>query len=423
MAAAGPEKITRATAEASAIFARTGVELAWADCTGPAPEPLCGQVEGPVALNLRLMPARLAPAELPEGIFGFALMSTTSGFARTANVYYDRVGAIADGRKYRLAVVLGAMMAHEIGHLLLGQGSHSMYGLMSLPWGPKVLTAANRGMLSFSKREAMAIEQAAVERTAVGVAPQRLTLRIYNYAKVDDHILFRAKSITERLFQYGAVETMWLDCPISPDEIQSNPTCGAKPPADHLVLNLLPRSMSRKYELKRGVFGFALSSKDGTPGAYVSLFYERVLDLAYHGGVGTSFDHGQTIILGHMMAHEVGHMLLGPNSHGEKGVMSFPWNPGTLRLAERGLLEFTMAERKRIRAELEQRTQLNQIADRPRDSSHRFPPVTPRRSAQPESRGSRTISAEPEWAARTLSALEASQSPKAGMGPSARQLR
>lgn len=166
MAGAQAEEIAAAAAEAAEIFAPTGVALEWADCTDPYGEPLCGKVKGPAAVNLRLMPSRLAPAGLPDGIFGFALMSTTGGFARTANVYFDRVGAIADGRKYRQAVILGAMLAHEIGHLMLGQGSHSKYGLMSLPWGPKLLTQANRGMLSFAKREAARIREAARARQA-----------------------------------------------------------------------------------------------------------------------------------------------------------------------------------------------------------------------------------------------------------------
>ena len=168
MADADSEAIARAQAEAAEIFTRTGVTLDWADCTVAYRDPKCGQVKGPAAVNLRLMQSSAAPAELPEGVFGFALMSTKGGFARTANIYYDRAGAIADGRKYRHAVVLGAMIAHEIGHLLLGQGSHSKYGLMSLPWGPKILTLANRGMLSFAKREAAKIREAAAARQGLG---------------------------------------------------------------------------------------------------------------------------------------------------------------------------------------------------------------------------------------------------------------
>jgi hypothetical protein len=166
MSAALPEEVARAEAEASAIFARAGVTLVWASCGGPSPEPLCRRVTGPAAVNLRLIPARLAPRDLPRDVFGFALMSTSGGFARTANVYYDRVGAVADGRKYRCAVLLGAVIAHELGHLLLGQGSHSKSGLMSLPWDPALLTQANRGMLSFAAREAVRIREAAAIRQA-----------------------------------------------------------------------------------------------------------------------------------------------------------------------------------------------------------------------------------------------------------------
>src|SRR5690606_4203205 len=92
-------------------------------------------------------------------------MSTTGGFSSTTNIYVDRIGAIADGRKYRQPVVLGAIIAHELGHLLLGIGSHSKVGLMSLPWGPKALTAADQGTLSFSKKEARQLEKAAEKRT------------------------------------------------------------------------------------------------------------------------------------------------------------------------------------------------------------------------------------------------------------------
>jgi hypothetical protein len=103
---------------------------------------------------------------LPKGIFGFSLMSTTGGFSSTTNVYVDRVSTIADGRKYRQAVVLGAIIAHELGHLLLGIGSHSKGGLMSLPWGPKALTAADQGTLGFSKKETERLEEAVAQRTA-----------------------------------------------------------------------------------------------------------------------------------------------------------------------------------------------------------------------------------------------------------------
>lgn len=167
LAEAPDEEIARAASEASEIFERIGVRLEWLACGGSAPEARCNEVDGPAVVNLRLMPPHMQPpGGLPKGIFGFALMATSGGFSTTANVYFECVSEISDGRKYRRDVVLGAMMAHEIGHLLLGINSHSKMGLMTLPWGPKVLLAADRGMLGFSTREAARIQGAAQARLA-----------------------------------------------------------------------------------------------------------------------------------------------------------------------------------------------------------------------------------------------------------------
>ena len=162
-------EIARAQQEADEIYARANVRLAWLDCTyadGKPADSTCNAISGPSVLNLRLLPAQMEPKQgLPEGIFGFSMMSTTGGFSSTTNVYVDRVSTIADGRKYRQPVVLGAIVAHELGHLLLGIGSHSKAGLMSLPWGPKALTAADQGTLSFSKKETSQLEKAVEKRT------------------------------------------------------------------------------------------------------------------------------------------------------------------------------------------------------------------------------------------------------------------
>jgi hypothetical protein len=165
LAGAPPADIARATTEASEIFDRIGVRLTWLDCGAAAAEARCNEISGPAVLNLRLMPSHMQPREgLPKSIFGFALMSTNGGFATTANVYFESVSEISDGRKLRRSVVLGAMMAHELGHLLLGINSHSKIGLMTLPWGPKVLLDADRGMLGFSNDEADRVRQAAQAR-------------------------------------------------------------------------------------------------------------------------------------------------------------------------------------------------------------------------------------------------------------------
>ncbi len=169
--------VARAKQEASAIFARSKVRLTWLNCTLDAErkpaDPACHAVRGPAVLNLRLVPQQMAPKNgLPKGIFGFSLMSASGDFSSTANIYLERVSAIADGRKYRRGVVLGAMIAHELGHLLLGVGSHSKMGLMTLPWGPKILTAADQGTLGFSKRETRKLKKTVEERNQASSSAQ-----------------------------------------------------------------------------------------------------------------------------------------------------------------------------------------------------------------------------------------------------------
>jgi hypothetical protein len=49
-------------------------------------------------------------------------------------------------------------------------------------------------------------------------------------------------------------------------------------------------------------------------------------------------------VLAHVMAHEVGHLLLGPGGHGEKGIMRATWSRVELKGTQNGSLRFTVAE-------------------------------------------------------------------------------
>ena len=66
------------------------------------------------------------------------------------------------------------------------------------------------------------------------------------------------------------------------------------------------------------VFGVAFLSDEGT-GCYSDVFYDRAMELHADWHVGLSD------ILGSVMAHELGHLLLGSNSHSPAGVMRAHW--------------------------------------------------------------------------------------------------
>ena len=55
------------------------------------------------------------------------------------------------------------------------------------------------------------------------------------------------------------------------------------------------------------------------------------------------------------MAHELGHLLLGPNSHSRDGIMCHPWNLADLERAFLTQMRFTGGQAERMRHEVRAR--------------------------------------------------------------------
>lgn len=65
--------------------------------------------------------------------------------------------SIANVQRISPALVLGSVLAHEIGHALLKHGGHSAEGLMRAPWNANDWQRAALGLLLFSGAETAAI--------------------------------------------------------------------------------------------------------------------------------------------------------------------------------------------------------------------------------------------------------------------------
>jgi hypothetical protein len=61
-------------------------------------------------------------------------------------------------------------------------------------------------------------------------------------------------------------------------------------------------------------------------------------------------------MLGHVMTHELGHLLLGSNRHSDAGVMRPRWSDRDLFRAQMGALQFTSAQADRMRLQVNART-------------------------------------------------------------------
>jgi hypothetical protein len=71
-------------------------------------------------------------------VMGMAIV-TAQGGGRIAYVLFDRVMKAARAARSGVTDILGVVMAHEIGHLMLPDGSHSDSGLMRADWKTKEL--------------------------------------------------------------------------------------------------------------------------------------------------------------------------------------------------------------------------------------------------------------------------------------------
>jgi hypothetical protein len=76
------------------------------------------------------------------------------------------------------------------------------------------------------------------------------------------------------------------------------------------------------------------------------VFWKRAQEL------GTTSSQGVDRILGSVMAHELGHLLLGLNSHSVSGLMRARWENDELRCLDMGTLVFLPEQGKRMRARI-----------------------------------------------------------------------
>jgi hypothetical protein len=78
--------------------------------------------------------------------------------------------AKSDGAEFDIPIILGCVIAHEIGHLLLGSNSHSGLGVMQRRWERKQFRQAMTGILLFTPEQAKRLQAEAQTRMSLQTA-------------------------------------------------------------------------------------------------------------------------------------------------------------------------------------------------------------------------------------------------------------
>ena len=168
--------------------------------------------------------------------------------------------------------------------------------------------------------------------SAAGQTPSAPTVYalIMDAAGVPADTLARAQDDATRVFQLSGITLVWVDAK----------TCTAL----CLTIRIVARPVSAKSRDPH-MLGVAASTPEAR-GINVWIFYPRIR--AYSVDLGMHISQ----LLGHVIAHEMGHLLLPYDTHSAAGVMRPAWDDAQVRAAVKGGLTFTPDQAASIREHL-----------------------------------------------------------------------
>jgi hypothetical protein len=175
--------------------------------------------------------------------------------------------------------------------------------------------------------------------SGIGKEGSEITVRAINSAGISPGILNQAKAETWRIFRAAGIEIAWVDCP-SPADVE-NDSCHRVPGTNEFVLHIVAKGRTSS----DSVFGLSFLGQNGA-GKYSDIFYDRVQQAHRESGADES------ILLGTVAAHELGHLLLGFHAHSYAGIMAPVWEAEVLRNMEMGILLFDSDQAARMRARI-----------------------------------------------------------------------
>jgi hypothetical protein len=173
-------------------------------------------------------------------------------------------------------------------------------------------------------------------------APEIL-IRVINYAQVQPGSVKAAEREADRIFSAAGLPTQWVNCSGKGLATDTLNACSQPLKPHEIVLRLITESTNEPY--RDSVFGFAV----------VPLVASVYVNYAVGNAKRDNAEFEMPMILGSVIAHEIGHLMLGLNSHSDTGIMQKHWERKQIQLVMTGNLLFTASQGKLMRAEMQKR--------------------------------------------------------------------
>jgi hypothetical protein len=167
-----------------------------------------------------------------------------------------------------------------------------------------------------------------------------LTVRVYNHAVIPRGNLEAAEREAQNIFGMAGVQLQWVECGLTPEQTEKIAACDRILGHSGPSLKLIPESMAAGLPRPSEQFALAIPTT-------IFVFCQRVRDAAEKSGIL------EARLLGGILAHELGHEVLGGSSHSPSGIMKAHLSGSDFSLAERGALRFTDKQSRQLRANLQ----------------------------------------------------------------------
>jgi hypothetical protein len=159
--------------QAARLFLSAGIELSFAPC--PASDREFQGAPAKFAACVREWDAPMVVIKSQPDANSFtALHGSAGGAAKDGRITipYERVKSMSEAHSTSLPKLLGYILTHELGHVLLGD-NHSQYGIMVATYRQQELRHVETGDLFFTKQQAERMRSKLSERELLAGASNR----------------------------------------------------------------------------------------------------------------------------------------------------------------------------------------------------------------------------------------------------------
>jgi len=157
------DELLSARREAGPILRDTGMDVTFRLCgrieaPGDPGDP-CDDSLKPSEVVVRIIDAPLFSTTLHPDAYGVTYIVEETNRGWLATVFADRIASAAARVGVDRGTLLGRVLAHEVGHLLLGHGYHGDAGVMRAEWPDQILNRRDAEGWRFSMLEAAAMQR------------------------------------------------------------------------------------------------------------------------------------------------------------------------------------------------------------------------------------------------------------------------